>query len=351
MRRPAAAVLLMLFASAIPSAAQTPRDLGQIPFEELMGLGVQRVFGASDRLQPVTEVPSSVTIVTADEISRYGYRTLADILRGVRGFYVTDDRNYSYVGARGFNRPGDYSTRVLLLVNGHRVNDNVYDQASVGADFGIDAAMFERVEIIRGPASSLYGTNALFAIVNVVTRTGASLNGASFDVDAGTLGTQLVRGSAGRRLENGMDFALSGTYERSSGVGRLYLPAFDAPDGNGGLAEDLDGEQSGQVYGRFSMNNLTVTGAFGRRLKDVPTASFSTVFNAHDPAKQTTDRKATVSAQYVRALGAARLTTEASLDHFRYDGVYPYAGEESPGPVGAVHATASAACDGPSAAA
>ena len=179
---------------------------------------MQQVFGASDRLQPVTEVPSSVTIVTADEISRYGYRTLADILRGVRGFYVTDDRNYSYVGARGFNRPGDYSTRVLLLVNGHRVNDNVYDQASVGAEFGIDAAMFERVEIIRGPASSLYGTNALFAIVNVVTRTGASLNGASFDVDAGTLGTQLVRGSAGRRLANGMDFALSGTYERSDGV-------------------------------------------------------------------------------------------------------------------------------------
>ena len=182
MRRRSAAAFLLWLASASPAAAQTPRDLGQIPFEELVGLGVQRVFGASDRLQPVTEVPSSVTIVTADEISRYGYRTLADILRGVRGFYVTDDRNYSYVGARGFNRPGDYSTRVLLLVNGHRVNDNVYDQASVGADFGIDAAMFERVEIIRGPASSLYGTNALFAIVNVVTRTGASLNGASFDV-------------------------------------------------------------------------------------------------------------------------------------------------------------------------
>ena len=128
--------------------------------------------------------------------------------------------------------------------------------------------MFERVEIIRGPASSLYGTNALFAIVNVITRTGASLNGASFDVDAGTLGTQLVRGSVGRRLANGMDFALSGTYERSDGVGQLYLPAFDVAGGNGGVAENLDGEQSGQIYGRFSMNNLTVTGAFGRRIKD-----------------------------------------------------------------------------------
>lgn len=208
---------LLCMTLAVPAAAQTP-DLAEIPIEDLAGMLVQRVFGASDRLQPVTEVPSSVTIVTADEISRYGYRTLADILGGVRGFYITNDRNYSYVGARGFNRPGDYSTRILLLVNGHRVNDNVYDQASVGAEFGIDVAMFERVEIIRGPASSLYGTNALFAIVNVVTRTGASIGGISFDADAGTLATQLARGSAGRRFANGLDVALSGTYERSSGM-------------------------------------------------------------------------------------------------------------------------------------
>jgi iron complex outermembrane receptor protein len=332
MRRRAAAVLLLWFASALPATGQTPPELGQLPLEELMALGVQRVFGASDRVQPVTEVPSSVTIVTASEISRYGYRTLGDILSGVRGFYITNDRNYSYVGARGLNRPGDYSTRVLLLVNGQRVNDNIYDQAKVGADFGIDAAMFERVEVIRGPASSLYGTNALFAIVNVVTRTGASLNGATFDVDAGTLGTEMVRGSAGRRLANGMDFALSGTFERSDGVGQLYLPAFDTPGGNGGVAHHLDGEQSGQVYGRFSANNLTITGAFGRRLKDVPTASFFTVFNAQDPVQETADRKASVSAHYVRLLGAARLTTEASLDTFGYDGVYPYAGEAPDGP-------------------
>ena len=90
-----------------------------------------------------------------------------------------------------------------------------------------------------------------------------------------TLGTQLVRGAFVRRLVNGMDVALSGTYERSDGVGQLYLPAFDASGGNG-WAENLDGEQSGQVYGRFSLNSLTVTGIFGRRVKAVPTASFST---------------------------------------------------------------------------
>ncbi|MEP6916424.1 MAG: TonB-dependent receptor, partial [Acidobacteriota bacterium] len=317
---------------AVRAAAQTP-DLSQISIEDLGGLSVQRVFGASDRLQPVTEVPSSVTIVTADEISRFGYRTLADILGGVRGFFVTNDRNYSYVGARGFNRPGDYSTRVLLLVNGHRVNDNVFDQASVGAEFGIDVAMFERVEVIRGPASSLYGTNALFAVVNVVTKTGAAIDGVSIDADAGTLGTGLARVAAGRRFANGMDLALSGTYEQSHGVARLYQAAFDQPGDNGGVADDLDAEQAGQVYGRFSSGNLTVTGAFARRTKDVPTASFFTVFNSHDPAQQTVDVKSMLSAQYTRSLGATGLTTEATLDHAGYGGVYPFAGQEPQDPI------------------
>ena len=332
MSRHCGAVVLLWLASASAAAAQTPRELGEIAFEDLVELRVQEVFGASDRLQPVTEVPSSVSIVTAGDISRYGYRTLADVLRGVRGFYVTDDRNYSYVGARGFNRAGDYSTRILLLVNGHRVNDNVYDQAYIGADALIDAAMIERVEIIRGPASSLYGTNALFATVNVITRTGASLNGGQFDVDTGTLGTQLVRGSAGRRLENGMDFVLSGSHERSAGISQLYLPEFDTPGNNGGLAENVDGEQSTHLFGRFGLSDLTVIGAFGWRNKYVPTASFDTAFNAQEPREQTTDRKLMVLAQYVRTVRGARVTTEAAIDHAGYDGVYPYAGEEPQDP-------------------
>src|SRR3954471_2615076 len=121
---------------AVPTlaAGQSQSQLPDIKLEELMGVSVQNVFGASERLQPVTEAPSSVTIITAEDINRYGYRTLAEILRGVRRFYLSNDRNYSYLGARGFGRPGDYNTRVLLLVNGHKVNDNVYDQAAIGAE-------------------------------------------------------------------------------------------------------------------------------------------------------------------------------------------------------------------------
>src|SRR6185295_8698262 len=284
----AAAVALAI--SPALAAAQTPQQLADLDLEDLMKIRVQRVFGASERLQPVTEAPSAVTIVTADEIARYGCRSLAEILGGVRGFFVTNDRNYSYLGARGFGRPGDYNTRVLLLVNGHRINDNVFDQAYIGAELGIDVAMFDRVEIIRGPASSLYGTSAFFAVVNVITRSGASIHGVALEAGAGTLGSQLARGSFGRQFANGVDIAASGTYEQSRGVDRLYFPAFDAAGTNQGIAEDLDGEQLGEVYGRFKLRDLTVTATQGQRHKVVPTASFFTVFNSQAPREQTTDQ-------------------------------------------------------------
>ena len=84
------------------SGSQAPLELSQLSLEQLADLRIDSVHGASKYTQKVTEAPSSVTIITADEIQRFGYRTVADILRSVRGFYVTNDRNYSFLGVRDF---------------------------------------------------------------------------------------------------------------------------------------------------------------------------------------------------------------------------------------------------------
>ena len=319
--------LWMVLALAVPTAASAQAPLPDLSLEELMALDAGQVFGASERLQPVTEAPASVSFITADEIARYGYRTLADILRGVRGMYVSDDRNFSLVGVRGFGTPGDYNSRILLLVNGHRVNDNVFGQAEVGAEFGMDPATFERVEIIRGPASSIYGDSAFFAVVNVITKTGASMDGSTLMVEAGTLGTRRARGTFGRVFANGIDAAASATYEQSTGVGRLYFPVFDAPQTNFGVAENLDGERLSQFYGKLGYKSLTLTAAYGTRRRTVPTASFETVFNEQDNPEQTTDRHTLLDAEYVRMIGETRLALRASFDRFTYDGRFPFAAE------------------------
>jgi iron complex outermembrane receptor protein len=337
LRTLAAALVVTL---ALSGSASAQLRLHELDLEELMRLDAGQVFGASERLQPSIEAPASVSFITAEEIQRYRYRSLADILSAVRGMYIVDDRNYSVIGARGFALPGDYNSRVLLLVNGHRVNDNVFGQAEVGAEFGLDPAMFERVEIIRGPASSLYGDSAFFAVVNVITRTGASLGGGSIAVEAGTLGTRLVRGTLGHRLSNGMEVALSGTHEQSEGMGRLYFPEFDTPATNNGVAEGLDGGGVGQLYGRLDFRNLIVTAAYGSRRRDVPTASFGTVFNEQETPLRTFDRHTLVDAEYGRSFGDTRVTVRGSFDRHTFDGTYPFPGEPEGSPTLVVRNTA-----------
>ena len=288
--------ILPIVMLVMSSSARAQSSLPDLSLEDLMKLDAGQVYGASDRLQPVTEAPASVSFITADEIKRYGYHTLADILRSVRGMYVTDDRNFSYIGTRGFGKPGDYNSRILLLVNEHRVNDNVFGQAEIGAEFGLDPAMFERVEIIRGPASSLYGDSAFFAVVNVITRTGASLVAAPSVSTGDRARWERMAGARftveGTSSGTASDVALSATDEHSNGVGQLYFPVFDTPATNNGIAQGLDGEGAKQFYGRLDFGGLTLTGAYGARVRDVPTASFGTLFNEHTPKEQTTDRHA-----------------------------------------------------------
>ena len=313
--------------TAMTGTAAHAQSLSELSLEDLMRLDAGRVFGASERSQPVTEAPASVSFITAEDITRYGYRTLADILHGVRGLYVSDDRNFSFLGARGFGKPGDYNSRILLLVNGHRVNDNIFGQAEIGSEFGLDPATFERVEIIRGPASSLYGDSAFFAVVNVITRTGAAIDGTSVTYETGSNGTQLVNGMTGRRLPNGVDYTVSSTIERTDGVSELYFPEFDAPETNFGVAEGLDGQHFGQYYGRVAVGNLTFTGAYGRRRKDVPTASYGTLFNEQIEREQTIDRHTLFDVDYTRPIGKSRVALRGAYDRFTSNGYYPYSGE------------------------
>src|SRR5256712_13433556 len=143
--RPATRYLLALAVWSLGAsrawAQQLPTDLTQLPLEELMSIDV--VYGASKHDQKVTEAPSFVSVVPSEDIARYGYRTLADVLRSVHGFYTTYDRNYTYLGVRGFSRPSDYNSRFLLLLDGHRMNDDFYGSASVGTESLVDVDLID----------------------------------------------------------------------------------------------------------------------------------------------------------------------------------------------------------------
>ncbi len=324
---PFAVLLSTVLASApAPVAAQTPPPdpadrLADKSLEDLMSVEVGTVFGAAKREQRVTEAPSSVSIVTAEDIRTFGWRTLAEALTSVRGFYVTNDRNYSYVGVRGFSRPTDYNNRILVLVNGHRFNDNVYDQALVGLEFPIDMALVDRIEVIRGPGSALYGTSAFFAVINVVVRPGGALGGSESSVEAGSFGTYRLRTSLGQRSASGVDSLLSVSHVSSDGQRVLYFPEFDTPASNFGVNRNADGESSTSMFGSVGRGRFLLQGAYVHRRKTIPTGSYDITF---DDRNYTDDDRGWVDGTVTGGFKGAALTGRAFADYSGYRGIYFY---------------------------
>jgi iron complex outermembrane receptor protein len=323
MRPSSSVVAVLLCTLAAPVAAQPGAGAEQAPvtLEQLMSMDVERVFGASRFQQSVLEAPASVSIITRDDIERFGYRTLADILRVARGFYVSNDRNYSYVGVRGFSRPGDYNTRVLLMVDGHRLNDNIYDQAAIGTEFPLDVELIERVEVVRGATSSLYGTSAFFGVVNVITKRPGEMGSFSGSAEIGSLGTRRVRGSFARLFANGMSTSLSFTGFHADGQRRLFFPELSGLTRNNGVSIDMDHDRFSQLYATVSAGGWKAQTVWGARNKRVPTGAFDTAFD--DERMQTRDLRGYVDASYDRSWRGTTVQWRGAYDRYFYDGTYP----------------------------
>lgn len=312
--------LLLWISITVPAVVMgQSKDIMDLSPEELKGI---QVYSASMYLQSDREAPSSITVITADEIREFGYRTLADALRSVRGFDVTYDRNYSYVGVRGFSRPGGYNDQVLLLINGHRLNDNVYEAADLGTEFPLDVDLIERIEIVRGPSSSLYGTCAFLAVINVITKSAQTGPGLQFSGDAAGFGSYRGRSTIGETY-HGVDALFSGTVYDSAGAARLFFPAFDSPATNYGIAQNADRDRSRSFYGSLRFHHFTLEALGATRLKGIPTASFAQVFN--DNRSQTIDSSGYLKLGYSRAIfHDAEFAANVYFDREIYHGVYVY---------------------------
>jgi outer membrane receptor protein involved in Fe transport len=313
--------------SASFAAAQQPTpppkaalDQSTMDLEQLMKIEI--VVAGSKRAQQSRDVPSFVSVVSAAEIREHGYRTLADVLRTLPGFYVTNDRNYSYIGVRGFSRPGDFNSRILLLLNGLRTNESVYDLAYFGEEFSVDVDLIERVEVIRGPSSALYGSNAFFAVINVVTRPGSSLAGTEVTTSAASFGTYAGRASYGRTFANDLDLLVSATY--SDGRGRnLYYPEYDTPLTNNGFANGADHEGFHKFLVTASKGDFSFQANSVSREKGLPTAQYASIFN--DKRTRTTDELRLASLSFNHAFSdGASFSTRLHTGRYSYVGEYAY---------------------------
>ena len=307
--------LLMLFLAS-PAGAAEVIDLS---LEDLLNT---KITTASKFSQRVSEAPSSVTVIRGDEIRSHGWRNLGEALVSVNGFEISNATDYRYLGVRGFSQPGDYNSRILLLIDGIPSNDGIYDQAMIGPEFPLDMNLIERIEVVPGPGSALYGGNAYLAVVNVITRSSDSV-GRSVTLGAGSAG--LVRGqaSAGGRDEAGRHWLISASSERSTGETR-YFPQWDGVGGSDGQARGLDGERTHRLFLRYGDENWSVHLLNGQRQKDSAGGMYGTDFST--PVRNT-DATTQLALRFKHPINEAwAFEGQAYAGESNWEGRYSYSG-------------------------
>jgi outer membrane receptor protein involved in Fe transport len=146
---------------------------GEIDLQELLAAaaaGEDLVTGVAKREQTLGNVASAVTVISGDRLRRMGARTVGDAIATAAGIHLVDDRMSTRVGIRGLQPAGDFNTRILVIIDGTTVTESWSHLSGVGYDLPVSIDEIERIEVIRGPVSSIYGTNAFFGIINIITR-------------------------------------------------------------------------------------------------------------------------------------------------------------------------------------
>lgn len=273
------------------------------------------VVSASKFNQRASDAPASITVLTAQEFRDYGWRTVADALRSVRSMYITYDRGYAYLGVRGFGRPLDYNSRLLVLVDGYRLNDNVYDQGFIGTDLNLDVDLIDRIEIIRGPSSSVYGSSAFFGVANIITKSAAQAKGIEVAASAGSFDSFSGRISFARSGDHDTSLLISASGYYSGGERVVF------PD-TGLTTRHTDYLHDQELFAKVHIGGLAIEFLHGDRKKGTPGNQFDSIFD--DARNALNDTLSIIGMTYDKKFGAVDLSARVTYGHYLYRGDFVY---------------------------
>ena len=201
-----------------PAPAQEIDDLLEFSLAELVEMDVTLASGIEES---IFDAPAAMVVITDEEIRQRGYTNLAEIITDLPGFDVVlaNGIPYLYAYQRGYRHPS--TQRTLLMIDGHVDNHLWTHQAVFSRRFPVSS--IERVEVLYGPASAIYGPNAFLGIVNIVTQDGSELRDAGYTTNIRIHGGSFdskgvdvsVRGKVGAVESGGVSFGLAGRVFRS----------------------------------------------------------------------------------------------------------------------------------------
>ncbi|MCH7749770.1 MAG: TonB-dependent receptor, partial [Acidobacteria bacterium] len=276
-------------------------DLGDL-------LDINVSIAAAGGIRSLEEAPGVISVITREDIRRLGLRTLEQILELLPGIEVlTDGVGRGRIFVRGIGS-GNSSQNVLVLFDGHRLNDEATGGASqINLDIVVDN--IERVEIIRGPGSALFGANAFLGVINIVSQTAATFEGFEVSTLGGSFGSSQFNGLWGHRFGDLEASAFLQVNDRS-GPSLLVLqdgqtlfdalvepfgidPVTLAPGLTAGARRSIDANL------RLSFRGLTLNG----RYKDEDSDGYIGTLDTLRPGSRLRNRQVTLDLTYERSFG------------------------------------------------
>ncbi|MEZ4235404.1 MAG: PEGA domain-containing protein [Myxococcota bacterium] len=293
----------------------------QVSLDDLELLPLNEISAVSRRLEKIELAPSSVTVIGQEELKAFRYPTIYEALRGVRGFALTYDGVYGGTNVRGIGQANDFNNRILLLTDGAVLNDNFYLQSFISYDSRTDLGGIERIEVVRGPGSVLYGTGAFSGVVNLVTESLDAPQGTTVEVGTFDNAVLRARAQAHYKLSDGIGFRASVSAGMSPGREEDVDPRGAATDEL--TLSGFDKWEGATTHGRIWLKDLTVQWFHAWRDIHIPTGVYFTNYN--DERHVWTDARSLFEARYEPQLSeAVKLYTRAYLYRSYYDATLPY---------------------------
>lgn len=290
-----------------------------LSLDELLNLEVTTTSKYSTKL---SHSAANTTVITADMIQAYGWRNLADILKAQAGFDVFTDHIYNFIVTRGFYQSNDPNSRILLMIDGHSVVEffGYYN----GQLSNIDVNFIDRIEIVKGPSSAIYGTNAMFSVINIIPKKGYDLRGLNIITETGNFNHHKAAIAHGNKFKEDFNYSMSAFYLNTNEQ-PLYFPAYNNPayPTAGYTSGKCNKEENYNANIYLNYKDFTLNTYYNNRKKYVPTGIYGGKLD--DSRTFFSDMNAFTGLTYNKTLNSKyNVQLKAYADVYEFNGRYIY---------------------------
>jgi outer membrane receptor protein involved in Fe transport len=302
------------------------RTNAQTDLRDVVLVPERSVSAASRETEAIEDAPASVTVISAQELEAFAYPTILEALRGVRGYAVNFDSVYGNAAVRGLGTANDFSNRLLVLSDGAVLNENILYQPFIHYDGRTDLGDVQRIEIVRGPSSVLYGTGAVSGVVNLVLKDRDEPDGVHAQISSYDNAT--ARGRAGFVERLGRDAGMWASVSGASSQGRQVALA-DAADGTRArTTQSFDRFHAYTLTGKLWFKDLTLQSFWTSREDTIPTGNYGSRFG--DTRSFGDDQRFMTELKLDHKLGAhASILLRAHVNYAYYHSDYWYDADPS----------------------